>query len=352
MKIRVVDFFCGCGGTSAGLQAAGMKILAGIDFDVDAGDTFKLNFPQAEFINKDITELYSPGISHLIPKKRKFPLLFSACAPCQPFTKQNTSKKDSDERQNLLNNLHRFIRAYKPEYIFLENVPGLQKVSEEDGPFASFIRFLDRHDYYYELRVIKSQDYGVPQYRKRLVLIASCLKDIHFPSATHGPDAKYDYVTVWESISDLPRIRAGKEHSEVKNHRAAKLSDKNLERLKATPVGGSRADWPKRLQLECHKEYSGHTDVYGRMLKDKPASALTTRCISLSNGRYGHPTQSRAISVREAARLQTFSDDFEFLGSLNSMARQIGNAVPILLALEFGNHFNKHFRVFSNRINS
>ena len=349
MKIRVVDFFSGCGGTSAGLQAAGMEILAGIDFDADAGETFKLNFPKAIFINKDITKLYSPSLSHIIPKNRNFPLLFSACTPCQPFTKQNTSKKKSDERHNLLNNLHRFVRAYKPEYIFLENVPGLQKVSEEYGPFARFLSFLDRYNYNYETKVIKSQDYGVPQYRKRLVLIASCSKEIRFPKATHGPDCKYDYVTVWESINDLPRIKAGKEHAEIKNHRAAKLSETNLERLKATPVGGSRANWPKKLQLKCHKEYSGHTDVYGRMLKDKPASGLTTRCISLSNGRYGHPTQRRAISVREAARLQTFPDSFEFKGSLTSMARQIGNAVPVLLAVRFGKYFNNHYNYAINK---
>ena len=343
MKIHVIDFFCGCRGTSAGLEASGMEILAGIDFDADAGETFKLNFPKAVFINKDITKLYAPSLRHLIPKKRNYPLLFSVCAPCQPFTKQNTSKKKSDERHNLLNNLHRFIRAYKPEYIFLENVPGMQKVSEKEDPFANILNFLDRYNYHYETKIIKSQDYGVPQYRKRLVLIANCLKNIRFPKATHGPDTENDYVTVWDSINDLPRIKAGKEHSEIKNHRAAKLSDKNLERLKATPVGGSRANWPKKLQLECHKEYSGHTDVYGRMFKDKPSSALTTRCISLSNGRYGHPTQRRAISVREAARLQTFSDDFEFTGSLNSMARQIGNAVPVLLAARFGRYFNNHY---------
>ncbi len=343
MKIRVVDFFSGCGGTSAGLQAAGMEIVAGIDIDADAGETFKLNFPKADFINKDITKLFSPSLRHIIPKNRNFPLLFSACAPCQPFTKQNTSKRKLDERHNLLNNLHRFIRAYKPEYIFLENVPGIQDISQEDGPFTNFSSFLDRYDYHYETKVIKSQDYGVPQYRKRLVLIASCLKGIRYPKATHGPYARYDHVTVWESIKDLPRIKAGKEHSKIKNHRAAKLSDINLERLKATPIGGSRINWPKYLQLECHKEYSGHTDVYGRMFKDKPASGLTTRCISLSNGRYGHPTQRRAISVREAARLQTFPDSFEFKGNLNSMARQIGNAVPVLLAEKFGKYFNNHY---------
>ncbi len=342
-KIRVVDFFCGCGGTSKGLEQAGMIVLAGIDCDSNAGATFQLNFPKAKFLNEDISKLYSPSLKHLIPEKRNFPLLFSACAPCQPFTKQNTTKPEEDKRKTLIDHLHRFINAYIPEYFFLENVPGLQNISEDEGPLARLIKLLNKRGYKLKKRIIKSQDYGVPQYRRRLVLIASKSAEIDFPRITHGPNADENYSSVWNWIGDLPRIKAGKEHPEIKNHRAAQLSDTNLKRIKATPIGGNRAGWPKKLWLNCHKEYSGHTDVYGRMLKDKPASALTTRCISLSNGRYGHPTQNRAISVREAARLQTFPDDFAFVGSLNSMASQIGNAVPALLASEFGLHFYQHF---------
>ena len=350
-KIRVVDFFCGCGGTSKGLEQAGMSILAGIDCDSNAGATFKLNFPKAEFLNEDISKLYSSSLKHLLPVKRNFPLLFSACAPCQPFTKQNTTKPEEDKRKTLLDHLHRFINAYIPEYFFLENVPGLQNISEDEGSFARLIRLLNKRGYKLKKKIIKSQDYGVPQYRRRLVLIASKAAEIDFPRITHGPNADEGYSSVWNWIRDLPRIKAGKEHPKIKNHRSAQLSNKNLKRIKATPIGGSRADWPKQLWLNCHKEYSGHTDVYGRMLKDKPASALTTRCISLSNGRYGHPTQNRAISVREAARLQTFPDDFTFVGNLNSMATQIGNAVPVLLASEFGRHFYQHFNKKNHKRN-
>ena len=161
--------------------------------------------------------------------------------------------------------------------------------------------------------------------------------------STYGPGAPNDcYQTVWEAIGDLPPIRAGEKHPSVANHQSAALSEINLRRIRTTPTGGGRCDWPQELKLECHAGHSGHSDVYGRMCKDRPAGALTTRCISLSNGRYGHPTQDRAISVREAARLQTFDDCFVFEGSMTSAAKQIGNAVPVLLAKTFGMHFSTH----------
>jgi DNA (cytosine-5)-methyltransferase 1 len=148
---------------------------------------------------------------------------------------------------------------------------------------------------------------------------------------------------VREWISGFPPIAAGETYAEIPNHRAARLSELNLERIRATPPGGGRFDWPEELMLTCHLgEYNGHTDVYGRMHWDRPASGLTTRCISLSNGRFGHPEQDRAISVREAASIQTFADDFVFFGSLNSMARQVGNAVPVLVAEVFGRYFLTH----------
>lgn len=343
--IQVVDFFCGCGGTSAGFRKAGMKILAGIDFNADAGATFKNNFPDASFFNEDIRKFPTLSLTHIIPRERLVPLLFSACAPCQPFSKQKTTRKKIDNRITLLDELHRFIRRFRPEYIFLENVPGLQNVTTDNGPLGRFIKLLEQLDYRFVVSLLRSQDYGVPQYRKRLVVIASLIDDLTMPCTTHGNKAETKpYESVWNWIKDLPPIMAGESHPQFKNHRAADLSSTNLERIKATPEGGGRLDWPKHLRLDCHNDYSGHTDVYGRLHKLRPAAALTTRCISLSNGRYGHPTQNRAISVREAARLQTFPDDFEFSGSLNSMAVQIGNAVPARLAETFGNHFQAHFQ--------
>ena len=166
---------------------------------------------------------------------------------------------------------------------------------------------------------------------------------IRLPEETHGPGtSNQSYETVRDWISHLPAIGAGEEHPEVVNHRAARLSALNLERVQATPEGGGRGDWPDALRLDCHKGFDGYSDVYGRMSWDSPASGLTTRCISYSNGRFGHPEQNRAISIREAACLQTFPEDFVFKGSMNSMARQIGNAVPVRLAKVFGRRFIEH----------
>lgn len=348
--IDVVDFFCGCGGTSAGLRDAGMNILAGVDFNKEAGKTYSHNFPKAKFFLEDITNFPTYNLGNLIDKTRKRPLLFAACAPCQPFTKQKTTKRKSDSRLNLLDEFHRFVTVFRPDYILIENVPGLQKIKSDEGALGRFLRLLDKHQYKYDVTVLRSQDYGVPQRRRRLVLVASLVGNIEVPEPTHGPGRDNEtFENVWNWIGDLPAIAAGEKHPYVKNHQSAKLSELNLTRIKATPEGGGRLDWPKELMLKCHKSYTGHTDVYGRLHKDRPATAMTTRCISLSNGRYGHPTQSRAISVREAARLQTFDDNFEFFGSINSMAKQIGNAVPVRLAAIIGSHMKSHYQEHLDR---
>lgn len=316
-----------------------MDIVAALDVDKNAAATYKLNFPEVKFFRRKIQHFKTSDLQDLVSGCGSSPILFSACAPCQPFTKQKCEKPENDERRHLLRELHRFVKRYAPHYIFIENVPGLQKVSDKDGPFSDFLQFLTSQGYSYDKGVVISSHYGVPQVRSRLVLLASRIGPISLPEATHGDgEGLAPLVNVWDTINDLPAIEAGETHPEVKNHRAAQLSALNLERIKATPVGGGRLDWPEHLKLECHKKHTGHTDVYGRLVKYRPAPALTTRCISLSNGRYGHPEQHRAISVREAASIQTFPRDFEFLGNLNSQAVQIGNAVPVALARAFGEH--------------
>ncbi|MBU0697927.1 MAG: DNA cytosine methyltransferase [Proteobacteria bacterium] len=344
MPIKVFDFFSGCGGTSKGFQHAGMDIVFALEKDSDSVATFRKNFPGVQILQTDILRTNPVDISEYVESCGDEPLLFCGCAPCQPFTKQNTTKRDDDERVYLLNEFRFFIEAYEPEYIFVENVPGMQKVNNTKSPFAKFATYLVNNAYHVDYDIIYSKDFGVPQRRRRLVLIASLLGDIKIPQKTHGPGTNNEHSFVRDWIGDLPPIEAGTEHSEIPNHRAARLAPINLERIRATPEGGGRPDWPKHLWLECHKgEYPGHTDVYGRMRWGEPATGLTTRCISYSNGRFGHPVQNRAISVREAACLQTFPMDFIFEGSLSSMARQIGNAVPVRLAEVFGNHINEHY---------
>ena len=298
--IDVADFFCGCGGTTAGLRSAGMNIIAGIDNDPEAGATFKRNFPEAEFILQDICLLQPYDLYPYLPRERRRPLLFSACAPCQPFTKQRTQKNKADNRVSLLDEFHRFVRVYRPEYIFVENVAGLQHLNSNEGPLGRFIELLSELGYTKSSGVLRAQEFGVPQYRQRFVLLATLLGTFDWPPvATHGPSTcDQPFETVWDWIGNLPEIRAGEEDATVINHRAANLSHLNLRRIALTPPGGGRRDWPKELTLACHDGHSGHTDVYGRLHKNRPAAALTTRCISLSNGRYGHPTQNRAISVR------------------------------------------------------
>lgn len=343
MSVGVFDFFSGCGGTSKGFQNAGLNPAFALDFDHDAAETFRKNFPETHFSSSDITLFRSEEIEDLV---RSYDVtLFCGCAPCQPFTRQNTQKpeKRTDVRRSLLSRFGLLIEKHLPDYIFVENVPGIQKITG-NSTLTRFKKRLEALGYNPTVEVVESQRYGVPQRRRRLVLVASKHGTVGFPAATHDPDAGSPFSTVREWISHLPPISAGETHPDVPNHRAASLSDLNLKRIKATPPEGSRADWPANLRLDCHTKtgYVGHTDVYGRMKWDGPATGLTTRCISLSNGRYGHPEQHRAISVREAAALQTFPDSFKFYGSLNSQAKQIGNAVPVLLAEAFGKHIISH----------
>lgn len=337
--IEVFDFFSGCGGTSLGFKQAGFKILGGLDCDIDSAKTFKYNFPKSGFILDDIRKVNPESLKGIIPKNRKNPLLFSSCAPCQPFSGQRRVVPENDPRKSLLEELQRFISHWEPEYLFIENVPGIQHINKSGGVFNRFTKFLDNLSYKYDSKVIDTYNLGVPQHRKRFVLIASSPKVNIKPIDAYLLNLKPENLILRDLIRDLPSIKAGETHPNIPNHQAAKLSELNLERIKATPEGGDRRNWPKKLHPKCHADYKGHTDVYGRMSWELPAPTLTTKCISYSNGRFGHPEQNRAISVREAARIQTFPDNFIFIGNIGSCARQVGNAVPPLMAKELSNLF-------------
>ena len=331
-QVIVYDFFSGCGGTSAGLRLAGMKPVLAVDIDDEALKTYRANFTEAAVIETDIRALATRDLEHLMERDRKNPILFSACAPCQPFSKQNRRKRERDDRASLLTELVRLMERFRPDLLFVENVPGIQSgKAEGEGPFAELKRALDRLGYFHSSRVVNAQEFGVPQSRVRLILIASAFGPIEVPAATHGT-ADRPLKTVRDAIAHLPPLSAGTRDDGVPNHYACALSPMNLERIRALPEGGRRTEWDERLKLGCHAELKGYTDTYGRMSWDRPSPALTTRCISLSNGRYGHPDQDRAISMREASNLQSFDEDFIFVGSVNGIAKQIGNAVPPELA--------------------
>lgn len=340
MSVDVFDFFSGCGGTSSGFLQAGFEIKMGLDIDPDAAESFKLNFPNAKFITSDIRSIDVNAISDIIGKRPK-PILFSGCAPCQPFSKQNRHSSNSDARLNLLSEFGRFVSSWMPDYVFIENVPGMQKNAAKSKTFQSFLRLLENNGYAYDTKLVEAQWYGVPQKRTRLVLLAALNGSIHLPERTHGVNGNR-YSTVLEWIHGLPSLKGGETDPMDKDHFAMKLSELNLMRIRATPEGGGRECWPEHLILDCHKGYTGHTDVYGRLSWAKPAVGLTTKCISYSNGRFGHPSEDRALSLREAACLQTFPRDFRFFGSKQSRARQVGNAVPPLMAKCVGLQILRH----------
>jgi len=335
MITSVVDFFSGCGGTSLGLRDSEMRILAGIDDDPDAAATFKLNFPEAKFFEKDIQDVSIEDIRELLPDGE---VMFAGCAPCQPFSKQNRSKAPDDPRRLLLGEFQRFVTALEPDHIIVENVPGLQRVGK-NGPLADFIDELEGLGYEVVWDILHASHYGVPQRRTSFVLLASLIPGrVQLPRPTHGPK-RLPVSIVQEWISGLPPLEAGTVDTNDADHCAMSVSEKNMQRLRATPEGGGRDSWPAELLLDCHSRHKGHSDVYGRLAWDRPASAMTTRCLSYSNGRFGHPSEDRAISVREAACLQTFPRDFRFAGNITSRGRQIGNAVPPVLSRAIGRVF-------------
>lgn len=341
-RVVLADFFSGCGGTSLGFTKAGIEPVFAIDWDPDSIASYQLNFPETTAINCDIRDLTISDVRDVLKSVGEAILLFAGCAPCQPFAGHQRRSTASDSRTLLLLEFLRFIKAFNPELIFMENVAGMQRLPDLGSPFDEFVCEVSKtHSVTYG--TVLSADYGVPQMRRRLVLIASRLGSVDLPRPTHGNLMDVPYSTVREWIHGLPPLNAGDKHSVISSHSAYALSPLNLERIQATPEGGDRRDWPRRLWPDCHRGgFTGHTDVYGRLNWDKPAPALTTRCISYSNGRFGHPSQDRALSVREAACLQTFPRSFKLAGSLTSQAKQIGNAVPVLLAEHFGRHLIQH----------
>jgi DNA (cytosine-5)-methyltransferase 1 len=332
-----IDFFCGGGGLTKGLTNAGITVLGGYDNCQDYKDTYEKN-NGCDFICKDIRDIDANQVYSDFPiiKGNEDNLLLSGCAPCQPFSSQRRSTQEHTDT-NLLTEFGRIVERINPAYILVENVPGLKGRGE--SIFKSFITKLSENGYLYAYRIVNAKDYGVPQNRNRLVIMASRLFQPIIPDGLHGRD-KLPCKTLRDTISHYPPIEAGSSDDDTPNHSASSLSPVNMERIKATPrSGGDRRSWPTRLVLDCHNNgHNGHTDVYGRMDWDKVAPALTARCYSLSNGRYGHPEQNRAISLREAATIQSFPDDYIFYGTTISIGRQIGNAVPVKLAEELARY--------------
>ena len=332
-----IDFFCGGGGLTRGLINAGIKVLGGYDNCQDYKETYENN-NNCRFICADVRDMNKAQIFKDFPaiQNNENDLLLSGCAPCQPFSSQrrsNTAHKDVF----LLKEFGRIVAEIKPAHILVENVPGIKGKGKD--VLAEFLEILEQNHYFYTYKIANAKNYGVPQNRQRFVLIASKQFKPIVPEGTYGTDES-PFVTVRDAIQKYPAIDAGEIHKKIPNHQASSLSEINLERIMNTPAsGGDRRSWPKHLILDCHSNgHTGHTDVYGRMNWDNVAPTLTARCYSLSNGRYGHPTQNRAISLREAAALQSFDDEYVFYGNTMSIGKQIGNAVPVKMAETFARY--------------
>ncbi|MCG7972474.1 MAG: DNA cytosine methyltransferase [Candidatus Thiodiazotropha taylori] len=325
-----VDLYCGSGAVSQALKQTHYRVVAAVDNDPDACKTYGLNHPRVALYEEDIHRVSPTEIlkSNLDGK----PLdLLVVCAPCQPFSSQNSKRGNpKDQRRNLILESVRFAEILKPKAIFFENVAGLTTAK-----FGSLLTKLgqDLEALGYTLEApqrVDAASFGVPQRRLRCIMIAH--KANHF-AIKDLADIRDQVTTVRDAIGNLPRLSSGEACGKDPLHSARVHSDLTLKRLKLIPRnGGSRFSLPKELELECHKGFKGHPDVYGRMKWDDVAPTLTTGCTDLTRGRYAHPEQDRSITVREAALLQTFPRDYVFVGSSGSLSRQIGNAVPVLMA--------------------
>ena len=322
-----IDLFCGCGGVTAGLKAARFRVIAAVDNDPIACRTYRANHPSVRLMERDITQIDPRRIREGLLRHGTLDLLI-VCAPCQPFSSHQRSVAE-DDRINLMLQAIRFANALQPRLILFENVPGLE------GPRFKKLRdslvtgLKDQGYHFGMIKQLDAADFGVPQRRLRCIMLAS--KDHTFPelprSSVEGMQA-----TVRTAIGDLKPLRSGEADPNDELHFARDHRSVALERLKHIPRdGGSRDSLPYELQLQCHKGHKGHPDVYGRMAWDAVAPTLTTGCTDLTRGRFGHPRDDRAVTLREAARLQTFPDEYRFLGSSKEIATQIGNAVPVRL---------------------
>lgn len=337
LTTAVIDLFCGAGGLAYGLKKAGLTVKAGVDLDPSCRHPLEEN-TGAEFARRDVADLKAADLRVWFGNADV--RVLAGCAPCQPFSTYSQSRKSVDKRWNLLKHFQRLAVAVKPEIVTMENVPGLasQKV------WKNFIAALRRAKYHVSWREVACDEYEVPQSRKRLVLLASLLGPIELRAS----DSELK-ITVKEAIGDLPPIAAGEAYADDPLHASASLKDINLQRIRASTPGGTWRDWPEELRAACHRKDSGKTypSVYGRMEWGKPAPTMTTQCYGFGNGRFGHPEQDRAISLREAAIIQSFPKDYSFLKegetvTFERLGTLIGNAVPPKLGEAIGNSILRH----------
>src|SRR5882724_3741729 len=342
-----IDLFCGAGGLTRGLLDAGLDVAAGYDTDKMCRFPYEHNNPGVIFNDESITEVSARDLARYYPKGHTRILV--GCAPCQTFSKYTQGlDNDSDPKWNLLKDFARLVRELKPDIVSMENVPELQRYKI----FRDFLSVLVDEGFHFtddpKKWVVYCPSYGVPQHRRRLVIVASRLGPIELIPPTHSPN---EYRKVADVLRTLPRLRAGEVCATDPLHRSSTLSARNLRRIRVSKPGGTWRDWPRGLRAECHKEESGqhYSSVYGRMEWDKPSPTITTQFFGFGNGRFGHPEQDRGLSLREGALLQSFPKQYEFVEpdteySIRTIGRMIGNAVPVRLGVAIGKTIERHLR--------
>ena len=334
--IKAIDFFCGAGGLTRGLLNAGIKVLAGVDNDERLKETYTYNNKPSRFINKDINKIEISELREELGIQDEDTTLYAACTPCQPFSTLSRLK-DPEGKKILLLTFAEIVKKYPPDFILVENVPGLNNACGKEI-YEEFLEVLEECKFSSKAAdLLDAKNFGVPQTRKRFILLASKQGSISLPIPQTDPN---QFVTVKDCIEKYPKIIDGEESKSYPNHVARKLKPHLKRIVEAVPKdGGNRQDViDTSILLKCHqKRPNAHKDVFGRMAWNAPAPTLTCRCADVYCGRFTHPNQDRGISLREAAALQTFEDNYEFFGtSIAGISRQIGNAVPVKLAEQLG----------------
>lgn len=338
-KIVGVDLFCGAGGLTCGLEKAGIDIRLGIDIDSACAYPYAEN-NRASFLQKSVADVTADELLKSFDGAEV--TLLAGCAPCQTFSSYNRKATPSDERWWLLLEFARLIKETEPDLVAMENVPGLL----DQDVFTSFLGTLAAHEYQVDHQIVVCHEYGLPQQRQRLVLLASRLGPIRLLSPK---EFRRKRTTVAQAIAGLPALDAGGVHNRDPLHRCSALSPINLERIRASTPGGTWRDWPEHLVADCHQKDTGRTypSVYGRMRWDEPSPTLTTQFFGFGNGRFGHPEQDRAISLREGAILQSFPKNYRFVPPgepvhMKTIGRLIGNAVPVVIGELIGKSILRH----------
>jgi DNA (cytosine-5)-methyltransferase 1 len=340
MTIEAVDLFCGAGGLTYGLVKSGISVVAGVDLDGACEYAYTQN-NAAKFLHCDVSIVQGEALRKLYSKNSI--RLLAGCAPCQPFSSLRHGEDTSgDHKWGLLEHFSRLVTETEPHLVTMENVPGVKR----HQPYKEFVAKLSNLGYSVDANVIQCADLGLPQFRRRLVLVASRLGPIKVPLVSG------QRTSVSKALGDLRRLEHGEADPVDPLHRARKLTDMNVQRAKASLPGGTWEDWPDRLLLDCHRKETGASfkSVYGRMRADEPSPTITTQAFNIGTGRFVHPDQDRGITLREAAILQSFPKKYKFARSkdeisFSAIGRLIGNAVPPKLGEAIGRHFVQHVAI-------